>query len=318
MYEKLTVLLQDFPAGEYGQLVVDHENDGTMEHPIHLPYVRPGRVMRDFETAVYDFVEQHPDMKLTRYEEILEESGIKWSGYSMKTADVTELDGRTVMALLVGAVRAERFSDGALLAFFEDGSVKKWLMRLQEIDQADNKQESEKKMNRIRIEKISITDAGTDCIVNAANSYLQGGSGVCGAIFNAAGWDELQKACDAIGHCDTGSAVITPAFKLNAKYIIHAVGPVWHGGTHHEPQLLYSCYQASLKLAEENNCHSIAFPLISAGIYGYPKDQAWRKALQACNDYLDKHPDRDLDIVFAVLDPVILQMGKDELQRQMK
>ncbi len=318
MYEKLTALLQDFPAGEYGQLVTDHENDGTMEHPIHLPYVRPGRVMSGFETAVYDFVEQHPDMKLTRYEEILEASGIKWSGYSMKTADVTTLDGRTVMALLVGAVRAERFSEGTLLAFFEDGSVKKWLMRLQEIDQADNRQESEKKMNRIRIEKISITDAGTDCIVNAANSYLQGGSGVCGAIFNAAGWDELQKACDAIGHCDTGSAVITPAFNLKAKYIIHAVGPVWHGGNHHEPQLLYSCYQTSLKLAEENNCHSIAFPLISAGIYGYPKDQAWRKALQACNDYLEKHPDSDIDIVFAVLDPVILQMGKDELQRQMK
>ncbi|HCK87688.1 MAG TPA: hypothetical protein DHW39_02650 [Erysipelotrichaceae bacterium] len=173
-------------------------------------------------------------------------------------------------------------------------------------------------MSRIRIEKISITDAGTDCIVNAANSELVGGSGVCGAIFNAAGWDQLQKACDAIGHCDTGSAVITPAFKLNAKYIIHAVGPVWHGGHRHEPQLLYSCYQASLKLAEENGCHSIAFPLISAGIYGYPKDQAWRKALQACNDYLEKHPDSDLDIVFAVLDPVILQMGKDELQKQMK
>ena len=82
-------------------------------------------------------------------------------------------------------------------------------------------------MIKIRIEKVSITDAVTDCIVHAANEHLQGGSGVCGAIFKAAGWNQLQKACDAIGHCDTGSAAITPAFNLDAKYIIHAVGPVW-------------------------------------------------------------------------------------------
>ena len=82
-------------------------------------------------------------------------------------------------------------------------------------------------MSNIRIEKVSITDAGTDCIVNATNEHLQGGSGVCGAIFKAAGWNQLQKACDAIGHCDTGSAAITPAFNLDAKYINHAFGPVW-------------------------------------------------------------------------------------------
>lgn len=85
-------------------------------------------------------------------------------------------------------------------------------------------------MSKIRIEKVSITDAGTDSIVNTANEHLQGGSGVCGAIFKAAGWNQLQKACDAIGHCDTGSASITPAFSLDAKYIIHAVGPVWRDG----------------------------------------------------------------------------------------
>jgi len=98
-------------------------------------------------------------------------------------------------------------------------------------------------MSKIRIERVSITDAGTDCIVNAANEHLMGGSGVCGAIFSAAGWNQLQAACDEIGHCDTGSAVITSAFALNAKYIVHAVGPVWQGGDHDEPQKLYSCYQ---------------------------------------------------------------------------
>ena len=93
-------------------------------------------------------------------------------------------------------------------------------------------------MSRIRIEKKGITNAGTECIVNAANEYLQGGSGVCGAIFKAAGWDQLQAACNLIGHCDTGDAVITPAFNLNAGYIIHAVGPVWQDGKHKEPQKL--------------------------------------------------------------------------------
>ena len=171
-------------------------------------------------------------------------------------------------------------------------------------------------MSKIRIEKCSITNAGTDCIVNAANEQLMGGSGVCGAIFKAAGWNQLQNACNAIGHCDTGSAVITPAFNLNAKYIIHAVGPIWHDGKHQEPQKLYGCYQASLKLAKENGCHSIAFPLISAGIYGYPKDKAWKKALQSCNDFIQKNPDYNIDILFAVLDNHILQMGLYELKKQ--
>ena len=171
-------------------------------------------------------------------------------------------------------------------------------------------------MSRIRIERISITDAGTDCIVNAANEHLMGGSGVCGAIFQAAGWNQLQDACDAIGHCDTGSAVITPAFNLKARYIIHAVGPVWLGGEHQEPQKLYGCYWESLNLAMENDCHSIAFPLISAGIFGYPKDKAWQKALQACNAFMQKNPDYDIDILFAVLDRQIQQMGLAELQKQ--
>ena len=173
-------------------------------------------------------------------------------------------------------------------------------------------------MSRIRIEQLGITKAGTECIVNAANEQLQAGGGVCGVIFQAAGHKQLQKACDDIGYCNTGSAVITPAFHLNAKYIIHAVGPVWYGGNKKEPQKLYGCYKASLNLAKDYGCHSIAFPLISAGIFGYPKDQAWRKALQACNDFIHNNPDYDMDILFTIPDPQILQMGLAELKAQAK
>ena len=168
-------------------------------------------------------------------------------------------------------------------------------------------------MNSIRIQKIGITDLDTDAIVNAANDGLWAGGGVCGAIFRAAGHEKLQAACDAIGHCDTGSAVITPGFDLKAKYIIHAVGPVWQGGDHREPRLLYGAYYKSLELAVENGCRSIGFPLISAGIFGYPIDKAWRKAIQACNDFFKKNPDADLQVIFAVLDNRILALGQQTL-----
>ena len=169
-------------------------------------------------------------------------------------------------------------------------------------------------MNSIKIQKIGITDLDTDAIVNAANDGLWAGGGVCGAIFRAAGHDKLQAACDAIGHCDTGSAVITPGFDLKAKYIIHAVGPVWNGGNSKEPQMLYGAYRRSLELAVENGCHSIGFPLISAGIFGYPKDKAWRKAIQACSDFFQKNPAANLQVVFAVLDDSILALGHQTLE----
>lgn len=171
-------------------------------------------------------------------------------------------------------------------------------------------------MNTIRIQKIGITDLSTDAIVNAANDRLQAGSGVCGAVFRDAGYAKLQAACDEIGYCKTGSAVITPGFNLKAKYIIHAVGPIWNGGEYGEPKQLYGAYYRSLELAVENHCHSIGFPLISAGIFGYPKDQAWRKAIQACTDFFAKNPDADLEVVFAVLDDEIIRIGEKELERQ--
>ena len=169
-------------------------------------------------------------------------------------------------------------------------------------------------MSSIDIRLIGITDLDTDCIVNAANSSLAMGGGVCGAIFKAAGASELQAACNSIGYCPTGGAVITPGFALKAKYIVHAVGPVWHGGNQHEPQDLYSCYRESLNLAKENGCHSIGFPLISAGIFGYPKDKAWRKALQSCSDWITKNPDYNMHIVFAVLDQDIQELGHQTMK----
>lgn len=168
-------------------------------------------------------------------------------------------------------------------------------------------------MGKIQILKTGITSLETDALVNAANEELWEGGGVCGIIFKAAGSTELQAACNAIGGCKTGSAVITPGFNLKSKYIIHAVGPRWTDGKHDEPKLLYSAYKQSLILAVQNGCKSIGFPLISAGIFGYPVDKAWRKALQACLDFQKANPDTDLDIQFAVIDDKILDAGKKAL-----
>ena len=165
-------------------------------------------------------------------------------------------------------------------------------------------------MSSITIQKISITELDTDAIVNAANSSLLMGGGVCGAIFRAAGAIKLQAACAKIGRCKTGNAVITPGFNLKARHVIHAVGPVWHGGNKGEPEDLYNAYKSSLTLAKDNGLHSIAFPLISAGIYGYPQDQAWERALNACSDFIKADTDYEIEIIFAVLDDRILELGK--------
>ncbi len=165
----------------------------------------------------------------------------------------------------------------------------------------------------LSIQKISITELSTDAIVNAANEDLLAGGGVCGAIFRAAGYGKLQAACDAIGHCDTGDAVATYGYGLNVRYIIHAVGPVWYGGQAGEPEKLYSAYRRSLEVAAEKGCHTIGFPLISAGIYGYPVPGAWEQAIAACLDFLRERPETDLRIVFAVLDDKILRIGQSVL-----
>lgn len=141
----------------------------------------------------------------------------------------------------------------------------------------------------LKIVRNDICEMKVDAIVNAANSALKIGGGVCGAIFAAAGADKLQAECDSIGRCNVGEAVITAGHDLPAKYIIHTVGPVWQGGGRNEAELLYRCYINSLQLALEHKLKSIAFPLISSGIYGYPKDQALRIAIAAIGEFLLNH-----------------------------
>ncbi len=119
-----------------------------------------------------------------------------------------------------------------------------------------------------------ITAEQVDAVVNAANSGLRGGGGVDGAIHRAAGADRLQAACRAIGECPPGAAVVTDGFDLPARFIIHTVGPVWHGGTSKEPETLASCYRNALSAADEVGARTVAFPAISTGVFGYPPGQA--------------------------------------------
>ena len=155
-----------------------------------------------------------------------------------------------------------------------------------------------------------ITKLHVDAIVNAANTSLLMGGGVCGAIFSAAGEDKLQRACDELAPIKTGEAVITKGFNLPAKYIIHAAGPVYRDGSYGEEELLRSCYINSLEIAVKYKSESIAFPLISSGIYGYPKAEALRVATDAIRNFISGH---DIDVSLVVFDKEALVISEELL-----
>jgi O-acetyl-ADP-ribose deacetylase (regulator of RNase III) len=168
-------------------------------------------------------------------------------------------------------------------------------------------------MNRAKMKLVKgdITQLEVDAVVNAANCSLEDGAGVNGAIHKAAG-PELDKACHQLDCCQTGQAKVTPGYQLPAKFIIHAVGPVWRGGNKGESKLLASCYHESLKLAVENKVKTIAFPAISCGIFGYPASQAAIIAIKETANFLELHDEIET-VYFVCFDEAIYEAYEQAL-----
>lgn len=169
-------------------------------------------------------------------------------------------------------------------------------------------------ISRLKALQCDITHLAVDAIVNAANNSLLGGGGVDGAIHRAAG-PELLEACRALGGCATGDAKITPGYALPARYVIHAVGPVWRGGNAGEAALLASCYTRAFELAAEYELRTLAFPAISCGVYGYPLAEAARIAIDSSLSALAANPEVE-EVTFALFDASALRVYEDELARR--
>ncbi len=166
----------------------------------------------------------------------------------------------------------------------------------------------------VRGDITKITDV--DAIVNAANRSLLGGGGVDGAIHRAAG-KKLLEECRTLNGCDTGDAKITAAYNLPCEYVIHTVGPIWHGGENREPELLASCYRRSLEVAKENGIKRIAFPSVSTGVYHFPVKEAARIAVGTAREFMDRYPDAFELVEWVLFDDATMKVYEDEINRQM-
>lgn len=165
---------------------------------------------------------------------------------------------------------------------------------------------TDKAINEIKVENGDITKLDVECIVNAANKTLLGGGGVDGAIHRAAG-PGLLKECRILNGCETGQAKITKGYDLKAGHVIHTVGPIY-SGSDRDPELLSDCYRNSLELAKENDIHSIAFPAISTGVYGYPKEEAVPIAVKTVEDWLEANPGYAMSVIMCCFDKYTADM----------